>query len=163
MNLPIGAHGSRRARSRNNSDHVSAADATLLTKQLPGAALPPLSPLSLQERSIKSVMLAQEEARRLSAAEVSARCAAGGDGHQSTCSRTLASLLPHYLMLFSLQVSTEHILLGLIAEESGSKTGFLGTGMTVRAHGGSWAKSRRLRLGLRACSRPPDQRVAFGL
>jgi ATP-dependent Clp protease ATP-binding subunit ClpC len=48
------------------------------------------------ERSIKSVMLAQEEARRMSATEV----------------------------------STEHILLGLIAEDSG-KGGFLGSGLTI--------------------------------
>ncbi|KAL4441273.1 hypothetical protein ABPG77_011510 [Micractinium sp. CCAP 211/92] len=48
------------------------------------------------ERSIKGVMLAQEEARRLQSAEV----------------------------------TTEHIFLGLIAEDSG-KNGFLGSGVTV--------------------------------
>lgn len=91
------------------------------------------------ERSIKGVMLAQEEARRLQSAEVGGAPAATVHLFKRQRGGLVNGVfaiivhLPHLA-----QVTTEHIFLGLIAEDSG-KNGFLGSGVTVR---------RRLAAGL---------------
>lgn len=77
------------------------------------------------ERSIKSVMIAQQEAKNLGASEVCAfSCPEAAYGREhSSGSQSRGSVCS--------QVTTEHVLLGLVAEETGSKNGFLNSGLTV--------------------------------
>lgn len=90
------------------------------------------------ERSIKSVMIAQQEAKWLGADEVSFGGACDLQWLRSKWVTLLSSPSPppppHACsMLFPPQVRSEHILLGLIAEDDVSKTGYLNCGITSEA------------------------------
>lgn len=109
------------------------------------------------ERSIKSVMIAQQEARALGAQEVT-RGGASTAQHMRrrlamlmpACHRfrttparsvrrladlddTVALTMPACPAAASPQVQTEHLLLGLVAEDTTSKNGYMNSGLTDEA------------------------------
>jgi ATP-dependent Clp protease ATP-binding subunit ClpC len=74
------------------------------------------------ERSIKSVMFAQQEAKNLGASEVHT-------WFDTACVNVLAGLLGADEACP--QVTTEHVLLGIITEDTSSKNGYLNSGLTA--------------------------------